>query len=202
MQMINPEQEPESALLDQLQGFRDGRYERISGAELARRLTRQRPDIRILLMRRQRKGPKPDEVEATSLVENPGSAVIDDALKRKSPGNYALGYLDGDTFSVFYVGRSDSDVRRGLCSWVGKPAPYGRFWSPTKTAWKMHRGGRLRTESPALDHVGNDGNGYTRFAYSYADSAEDAYAKEWRNYDSFGGRHGLDNDVQPILAVG
>jgi hypothetical protein len=124
MQMINPEQEPESALLDQLQGFRDGRYERISGAELARRLTRQCPDIRILLMRRQRNGPKPDGVEATSLVENRGSAVIDDALKRKSPGNYALGYLEGDTFSVFYVGRSDSDVRRGLCSWVGKPAPY------------------------------------------------------------------------------
>jgi hypothetical protein len=117
MHMLNPEQQPESALLDQLQGFRDGRYERISGAELARRLTFQRPDSRILRMRRQRKGPKPDGVEATSLVENPGSAVT------------------------------------------------------------------LGGQAGAL-------------------SAEDAYAMEWRNYDSFGGRHGLDNDVQPILAVG
>ena len=37
--------------------------------------------------------------------------AIDEALTRTSPGNYALGYMDGDTFSVFYVGRSDSDVR-------------------------------------------------------------------------------------------
>jgi hypothetical protein len=140
------------------------------------------------------------------LLEMSGSypltaAAIDDALKRKSPGNYALGYMDGDSFSVFYVGRSDSDVRAGLCSWVDKPATYGRFWSPTKAAWKTHRGRRLPVESVALDQVGNDGKGYTRFAYSYAGSAEDAYAKEWRNYDSFGGHHGLDNEVQPVHTV-
>jgi hypothetical protein len=37
--------------------------------------------------------------------------VIDEVLTRKSPGNYTLGYMDGTTFVVFYVGRSDSDVR-------------------------------------------------------------------------------------------
>jgi hypothetical protein len=31
--------------------------------------------------------------------------AIDGALTRTSPGNYALGYMDGDTFNVFYVGR-------------------------------------------------------------------------------------------------
>jgi hypothetical protein len=128
--------------------------------------------------------------------------AIDNALKQKSPGNYALGYMDGDAFSVFYVGRCDSDVRRGLRRWVGKPASYGRFWDPSKAGWQTHSRGRLSVKSSDLDHVGNDGNGYTRFAYSYAGSAEDAYAKEWRNYDSFGGHHGLDNEVQPIPAVG
>ena len=123
--------------------------------------------------------------------------AIDDVLKRKSPGNYALGYLDGDAFSVFYVGRSDSDVRKDVCGWVDKPATYGRFWSPNKATWRIQPGRRVPGESPALGQVGNDGKGYTRFAYSYAGSADEAYAKEWRNYDFFGGHHGLDNEAQP-----
>jgi hypothetical protein len=45
--------------------------------------------------------------------------AIDEALTRTSAGNYALGYMDGDSFSVFYVGRSDSDVRGRLHEWVG-----------------------------------------------------------------------------------
>ena len=40
-------------------------------------------------------------------------------------------------------------------------------------------------------------SGYTRFAYSYAPSAEAAFAKEWRNYDDFGGSDGLDNAMPP-----
>ena len=48
--------------------------------------------------------------------------AIDEALTRMSPGNYALGYMDGDTFAVFYVGRSDSDVRQRLHEWVGMPS--------------------------------------------------------------------------------
>ena len=47
---------------------------------------------------------------------------IDDLITRTSPGNYALGYLDGDEFSVFYVGRSDSDLRRRLHEWVDMPS--------------------------------------------------------------------------------
>ena len=57
-------------------------------------------------------------------------------------------------------------------------------------------------DAPALGHVGNAETSYTRFAYSYARSAEEAYAKEWRNYDAFGGSHGLDNERQPVSATG
>jgi hypothetical protein len=50
----------------------------------------------------------------------------------------------------------------------------------------------------ALGRVGNGADtGYTRFAYSYAPSAEAAYAKEWRNYDAFRGSLELDNKTHP-----
>ena len=197
MHMIHTERLPESALFDRLEG------------------SEEEPLVHCFWCERQHRGEHPLAVcpECTArlatmrLVEMNRSypltaEAIDDALKRRSPGTYALGYMDGDAFSVFYVGRSDSDVRKGLCSWVDKPAAYGRFTSGTKSAWKMLRRGRPSMYSPPLDHAVNDGNGYTRFAYSYAGSAEDAYAKEWRNYDSYGGRQELDNEVQPSLAVG
>ncbi len=41
-------------------------------------------------------------------------ASIDDVLNQTLPGNYALGYLAGDTFKVFYVGRSGFDLRHRL----------------------------------------------------------------------------------------
>jgi hypothetical protein len=47
--------------------------------------------------------------------------AIDAALTRTSPGNYALGYMDDAMFVVYYVGRSDSDVRQRLQDWVGAP---------------------------------------------------------------------------------
>ena len=56
-------------------------------------------------------------------------------------------------------------------------------------------------DAPALGRVGNAESSYTRFAYSYARSAGEAYAKEWRNYDAFGGGHGLDNETQPASAA-
>jgi hypothetical protein len=127
---------------------------------------------------------------------------IDEALTRTSPGNYALGYMDGDTFHVFYVGRSDSDVRRRLHEWVGMPSSYENHASPAKAPWRMHRRGHPPVDMPALGRVGNVESSYTRFAYSYARSAQEAYAKEWRNYDTFGGSHGLDNEAQPVLAAG
>jgi hypothetical protein len=128
--------------------------------------------------------------------------AIDEALTRTSPGNYALGYMDGDSFHVFYVGRSDSDVRGRLHEWVGVPSRYETHASPAKAPWGVRRRGRLPVDAPALDHVGNAESSYTRFAYSYARSAEEAYAKEWRNYDAFGGRHALDNETQPVSTAG
>lgn len=52
---------------------------------------------------------------------------ISEAIKAKSPGNYALGYINEHTFMVQYVGRSDSNIHHSLNTWVGK---YPKFkWS-------------------------------------------------------------------------
>jgi hypothetical protein len=126
--------------------------------------------------------------------------AIDEHLLRTSPGNYALGYLDGGDFTVFYVGRSNSDVRRRLHDWVGISSRFERYASSAKASWGVHRRERFPVDAPSLDRVGNTASAYTRFAYSYAGSAEEAYAKEWRNYDSFGGSRGLDNDTEPCSA--
>lgn len=128
--------------------------------------------------------------------------AIDDVLTRTSPGNYALGYMEDHTFSVFFVGRSDSDVRQRLHKWVGMPSRYEKYASPAKASWEVHHRGRFPLDAPALGRVGNAEASYTRFAYSYARSAEEAYAKEWRNYDAFGGNHGLDNKTEPVRAAG
>ncbi len=125
--------------------------------------------------------------------------AVDSALTRKSPGNYALGYVDGDTFTVFYVGRSDSDLRQCLHDWVGMPSRCEDYRSPGKASWGLHRRGPLPVDVPTLGRVGNAQSGYTHFAYSYAPSAQEAYAKEWRNYDAFGGSHMLDNETAPIF---
>ena len=55
------------------------------------------------------------------------SAKIDGVVSRKSPGNYALGYVQNGTFYVRYVGRSDTDVRNRLKQWVGKTSTYKKF---------------------------------------------------------------------------
>jgi hypothetical protein len=127
--------------------------------------------------------------------------AIDGMLMRTSPGNYALGYMDGDTFIVFYVGRSDCDLRRRLHEWVGMPSRYQGYATPAKAAWGVRRRGTLPVDAPASARVENAESGYTHFAYSYARSAEEAYAREWRNYDAFGGRCGLDNESEPISAA-
>ena len=126
-------------------------------------------------------------------------AAIDEMPSRVSPGNYALGYLDGDTFLVFYVGRSDSDVRHRLREWVGAPGHYDLHAASGRAVWGVHRRGLLPLDFPAPDCDGGElESGYTRFAYSYAPSAEAAFAKEWRNYDDFGGGDGLDNATPPF----
>lgn len=123
--------------------------------------------------------------------------AIDETLMRRSPGNYALGYMEGDTFVVFYVGRSDCDLRRRLHDWVGMPSRYDRYGSPAKAPWGSFRRGPLPVGTPASAPVENAKSSYTHFAYSYAYSADEAYAKECRNYDAFGGAHGLDNAAAP-----
>jgi hypothetical protein len=128
--------------------------------------------------------------------------AIDEALTRTSPGNYALGYMDGDTFNVFYVGRSDSDVRQRLHEWVGMPSRCDNYASPAKAPWGVHRRGQLPLDIAALGRVETAESSYTRFAYNYARSPEEAYAREWRNYDAFGGSRGLDNETQPVAAAG
>lgn len=127
--------------------------------------------------------------------------AIDETLMRTSPGNYALGYMDGDAFVVFYVGRSDCDLRQRLHDWVGMPSRYERYASPAKAPWGEHHRGPLPVGTPASARVENVESSYTHFAYSYARSADDAYAQEWRNYDAFGGAHGLDNESEPISVV-
>ena len=124
--------------------------------------------------------------------------AIDERLTRKSPGNYALGYLDSGTFMVFYVGRSDSDLRHRLHEWVGAPSHYDRFAPSSRAAWGVHQRGLLPLDVATQGRVGVEvDSSYTRFAYSYAPSAEEAFAKEWRNYDDFGGSDGLDNAMPP-----
>jgi hypothetical protein len=125
--------------------------------------------------------------------------AIDEALTRTSPGNYALGYMDGDTFRVFYVGRSDSDVRKRLHEWVGMPSRYDRYAPARKAAWAFRDSGLMPPGlgAPALGRVGNADSSYTRFAYGFASSPEAAFAKECRNYDDFGGGGALDNEARP-----
>lgn len=119
--------------------------------------------------------------------------AIDARVTLKSPGNYALGYLDGDTFMVFYVGRSDSDVKHRLHQWVGAPSEHGRDAAGRRAPWAVGWRGPLSLD---VAEVAED-SGYTRFAYSYAPSADAAFAKEWRNYDDFGGSDGLDHAAPP-----
>ena len=126
---------------------------------------------------------------------------IDNLITRTSAGNYALGYMDGDEFSVFYVGRSDSDLRQCLHEWVDIPSRDGRYAPASQASWGVQRRTRFPVSAPALARVGSATSAYTRFAFSYAPSAKAAYAKEWRNYDAFGGRHGLDNEKEPSFAL-
>lgn len=124
-------------------------------------------------------------------------AVIDDVLTHTSAGNYALGYLDDGVFCVFYVGRANADLRERLHEWVGRPSSYERFAPTRRAAWAT-RSGCSPLGIPALGRVGTVADtAYTRFAFSYASSAEAAFEKECRNYEDFGGCRQLDNESAP-----
>jgi hypothetical protein len=126
-------------------------------------------------------------------------AMIDQVVVRTSPGNYALGYMDEGTFMVFYVGRSDTDVRRRLHEWVGAPCQYERYAPSMRAPWETQRRGPFpMNAAPAAGRVeATVDSGYTRFAYSYAASPTAAFEKECQNYDDFGGSGGLDNTARP-----
>lgn len=129
--------------------------------------------------------------------------AIDDALLRTSPGNYALGYMEDGVFVVFYVGRSDVDVRRRLHDWVGTPSRYERYAPSTRAACGTRLRGFPPLDTPALDRVGMGvDSGYTRFAYSYTPTAHAAFAEECRNYHDFGASRGLDNETHPVPMPG
>ena len=129
--------------------------------------------------------------------------AIDDAVTRVSAGNYALGYMDGTTFMVFYVGRSDSDVKQRLHDWVDAPSRSRKYAPSAKAAYGYRHRGPLPLGVPALDRVGiGVDSSYTRFAFSYARSAEAAFEKECRNYHDFGGSDGLDNEAHPVSTPG
>jgi hypothetical protein len=129
--------------------------------------------------------------------------VIDDAVSRRSAGNYALGYLDGTAFLVFYVGRSDSDVNRELHGWVGSPSRHKRYAPSAKAPCGSRRRRLLPLDSPSLDRVGLlVESGYTRFAFRYASCAEAAFEKQCRNFHDLGGSDGLDNERHPVPPLG
>jgi hypothetical protein len=129
--------------------------------------------------------------------------IIDQMVSRTSPGNYALGYMDGATFMVFYVGRSDSDVKQRLHAWVDAPSRSRKYAPSAKAAYGYRRRGPLPLGVPALDRVGlGVDSSYTRFAFSYARSAEAAFEKESRNYHDFGGSDVLDNEAPPRIHPG
>jgi hypothetical protein len=128
-------------------------------------------------------------------------SVVDEILTRVSPGNFALGYMDGDSFSVFFVGRSDSDVKERLHEWVGMPSKRERFASNAKAPWAVHHRGQFPLDSPIAGCVGNADSRYTHFAYSYADSPTAAFEKERRNFGDFGGCWALDNQTEPAAAA-
>jgi hypothetical protein len=47
------------------------------------------------------------------------AANIDAVVTKISPGAYALGYSEGDTFYIHRVGRSDNDLNKRLKDYVG-----------------------------------------------------------------------------------
>ena len=111
--------------------------------------------------------------------------------------------MDRDVFVVFYVGRSDSDVRHVLHDWVGAPSRYKTYAPSSKAACGARHRGPLPFDVPALARVGMSvDSSYTRFAFSYARSALAAFEEECRNYHDLGGSEGLDNEGPPLPTLG
>lgn len=99
--------------------------------------------------------------------------VIDRVVQEGRIGNYAYGYLDNR--SVFIV------------------LYVGRSDSDLKE----------RIKHGIIDMKGNPMLRYERFKFSYANSVNEAYEKECRNYHDFGGEENvLYNEVHPAKPEG
>lgn len=142
--------------------------------------------------------------ERVSRFHRLDDATIASAVRRTAPGSYALGYLDGGEFTVFYVGRSDTDVASDLGAWVGAPShPGGRRASPRspwQSSWRPPRSVGLRAVGPGTS--ADIDTGYTHFAFLYAASAIEAFERECREYHEHGGREELDNGRHPLPPQG
>lgn len=123
---------------------------------------------------------------------------IASTVRETSPGNFALGYLDGARFSVFYVGRSDSDVGRRLQAWVGAPSHPRRQGAVARASGRARSGPMawLGTRMLGRTPIGVD-SAYTHFAFCYAPTSAAAFERECRDYHELGGSEGLDNARHP-----
>lgn len=59
---------------------------------------------------------------------------INEIVSRTSPGAYALGRYDGETFYISYVGRSDDKINDRLHDWVGKYSHFKFDYFPSARA--------------------------------------------------------------------
>ncbi len=100
------------------------------------------------------------------------SEDIEEAVTKKSPGNYGLGHIHKEGGLVpKYVGRSDSDLREELRQKLNVKVNNERM-----------------------------GGKYSRFKFSYAESATEAYERECQNYHDFLSQ--LDNKIHPAKPEG
>ena len=124
--------------------------------------------------------------------------AIDDAIADTSPGTFTLGYLDGDDFIAFYVGRSDADLRASLHAWVDAPSHPRRHRRSSHASWRSRPGLPFESGTRALGSTGvGIDTAYTHFTFCYAPTAIAAFEKECRDYHALGGSDGLDNDRHP-----
>jgi hypothetical protein len=85
---------------------------------------------------------------------------------------------------------------------VHAPSRDERYAPSSRAPWAARRQRGSPLDGPASGHVGADvDSSYTRFAFSYASSAEAAFEKECRNYEDFGSCGTLDNAARPVASV-
>jgi hypothetical protein len=82
------------------------------------------------------------------------------------------------------------------------PTEHEAYASSAKAPWAVHRRGDFPVDVPMPGRVGNADTSYTHFAYSYANSAAEAFGRERSNFEDFGGIGVLDNRAEPVSVTG